>query len=213
MTAPRTAIAGLGRFISRGPLPDACELCGAELSGAHRHVVDLESRTLRCACQPCSLLFSQPGAGGGRLRTAGDRVLVDPGLALTRQVWAEHTGIPVQLAFVFWSSAIDRWVATFPSPAGPTEAELEPSAYERLASLSPLFSEAEPDTEAILVRATIGAAELACYLVPVDVCYRLAGEIRARWSGFSGGDAAHQAIDDLFAELDRRSRPIAAEGQ
>ena len=205
-----SSMPGLGRFVNRREerTVDVCELCGAQLLEPHRHVVDLEARTLCCACEPCSMLFKLAGSGGGRFRTVLDRILADPGLELSAEEWTEHTGIPVQLAFVFWSSAIERWVATFPSPAGPTEAELEPDVFSALEDVSPLFSAIEPDIEALLVRRKIGERNLECFVVPIDVCYRLVALVREMWSGFSGGDAAHGAIDRMFEEIARRSRTI-----
>jgi hypothetical protein len=46
------------------------------------------------------------------------------------------------------------------------------------------------------------------YVVPIDVCYRLVGLIRAKWRGFSGGTEAWAAIDQFFSELDAQAEEM-----
>lgn len=183
----------------------ACELCAVPIRETHRHVVDTVDRGVRCACPACALLFQH--AASERYRTVPDRVLVDPELDLSPAEWS-GLGVPVHLAFVFFSTASDEWVATFPSPAGPTEAELDPEAWAALATRSALFDELTPDVEALLVHGPRGATRLECLLVPVDVCYRLVGAVRQHWRGFDGGDEARAEIESLLAGLRQRSRPL-----
>ncbi|HEY0556852.1 MAG TPA: DUF5947 family protein, partial [Thermoanaerobaculia bacterium] len=69
---------GSARFISqlrslRGSRPPApaeerCDFCAQPLAPQHSHVVQVETRSLRCACRPCYLLFSAGGAAGGKFR-------------------------------------------------------------------------------------------------------------------------------------------------
>ena len=66
--------------------------------------------------------------------------------------WAELQ-IPVGIAFFFVNSALGRVVASYPSPAGVTECELDLAAWDRLAETHPLLRAPQPDVEAILVRA------------------------------------------------------------
>src|SRR5690606_13062507 len=132
------------------------------------HVVELESRRMLCACRPCALLFTEHGAGGGRYRTVPERVRVDPGFTLE---W-ERLGVPVGLAFFFFSSSLKQWVALYPSPAGATEAELPDGALESF-SREPLALALEPDVEALLVRRPRGAQTTECFLAPIDACYAL----------------------------------------
>src|ERR1700745_1136818 len=40
-----------------------CELCNAGLSHEHPHLVDLTTRSIVCACDPCAILFDNPSAG------------------------------------------------------------------------------------------------------------------------------------------------------
>ena len=47
------------------------------------------------------------------------------------------------------------------------------------------------------------AATAECFLVPIDACYELVGQLRRLWRGFDGGQEAHDALDAFF---DRRAR-------
>jgi hypothetical protein len=196
----------LSRF-ARPPAPpgERCELCAQDIAEPHPHVVDLVTRTLACACAACGTLFRHFGAGA-RYRTVPDRVLVDPAFSLDDQAWAALR-IPVGLAFVFCNSSLSRWVAFYPSPAGSTEAELPEQPWQALLASSPLLAEVQPDVEALLVHRPPGAPG-AYFLVPIDACYRLVAKVRLTWRGFHGGDAARAEIEDFFAELRTRARPL-----
>ncbi len=182
---------------------ERCEMCGAGLGIRHGHVVGLDQRTLVCACRPCYLLFTRDGAGGGRFRAVPERYLTDLAHPLTGAAW-ESLGIPVTTAFCFLNSDLGRPVAVYPSPAGATECVLDPPAWQRLCRTHPLFATAAPDVEAVYVTGT--AAGLAAYLVPIDACYRLVGEVRLHWHGLDGGGQVRRILADFRDELRRRSR-------
>jgi Family of unknown function (DUF5947) len=196
---------GLRRFaVTRSPQPPAaaeehCELCGEKLPSVHGHMVDPQHRSIACACRACALLFTRPG---GRYRTVPDRVCHDPAAPLTDAEWAELS-IPVSIAFFFVNSAIGHVVASYPSPAGVTECELDLEAWDRLADVHPLLGALEPDVEAILV------VDNEVFLIPVDVCYSLAGALRLNWHGFDGGAEVRQILMDLLTDLRRRARTLA----
>ncbi len=192
---------------SRGP---GCELCGAPVAPAHRHVVELRERQLRCACSACSLLFSPSGAASGRLRLVPERVLVDHRWQLRDDEWG-RLGIPVKLAFIFYHSELERWTAFYPSPGGLTEAALESDGWRELAESTPLIEQIEPDVEALLVRGERLRPAFDCFLAPVDVCYELAARVRARWTGFDGGAELRSELGEFFAGLRRRSKPLASD--
>ncbi|MCL2584475.1 MAG: DUF5947 family protein [Streptosporangiales bacterium] len=205
--------AGLRRFARPTPpageaAPDRCELCGETLPGRHSHMVDAERQSLACACTACALLFTRPGR---RYRTVPDRVLHDPAAPLTAAEWAALR-IPVAMAFFMASSAAGRVVASYPSAAGATECELDLQAWDRLADGHRLLRAAEPDVEAILVlsgehsAAPSGAVE--AFLVPVDVCYELAGSLRACWRGFDGGTEARELLAEFTGGIRQRSREL-----
>ena len=230
----KTSPAGLRRFVKRpsGPpagLPPAisevlaaraaarsdrdaaegterCEMCREVLSERHGHVVDLEKRALSCTCRACYLLFTQEGAAGGRYRAVPEHVYHDPGRPLTDADWNELQ-IPVGMAFFFHNSALDRVVAGYPGPGGATECELDLAAWDRLAAAYPLLATLAPDVEAILVNRTSDAT-YELFLIPVDECYSLVGELRMKWQGFDGGAEARAALAAFLDGLRRRAVPM-----
>jgi hypothetical protein len=180
-----------------------CDLCGEPIPPEHRHVLDLETRDLRCACRPCSLLFDRRGAGGGHLRLIPERRLRLGGFELDDSLWDELR-IPVEMAFFFHSSAAERVVAFYPGPMGATESLLELRAWEAIEAANPVLAGMEPDVEALLVNRARGARD--SWLVPIDDCYGLVGLIRMRWRGLTGGKDVWEEIGRFFSALDRRSR-------
>ncbi|MGA5700077.1 DUF5947 family protein [Peterkaempfera bronchialis] len=201
---------GLRRFTApRPPEPERCELCGVGLAAGHRHLVDAEQRSLTCACVPCALLFDRPGAGSGRFRTVPDRWLTDPELRLDAAAW-ESLAIPVGVAFFFRNSVLDRMVALYPSPAGATEGEPDPAAWEAVFGGSPLAALLQPDVEALLVRRSEGRSD--CYLLPVDAAYELVGRMRLHWQGFDGGAEARAELAGFFDRLAERATVVRREG-
>jgi hypothetical protein len=113
--------------------------------------------------------------------------------------------IPVGLAFFLNSS--ERGLGGFyPSPAGATECTLDLAAWERLAAAYPLLSAAEPDVEAVLLCRDSHASEAEYFIVPIDVCYELAGRMRMLWKGFDGGTEARASIGEFLAGVRKRAR-------
>ena len=47
-----------------------------------------------------------------------------------------------------------------------------------------------------------------CFLVPIDACYELVGELRRLWRGFDGGSEAHAALDAFFERVRAKARPL-----
>ena len=189
---------------------ERCELCGEQVGREHAHMVDLQHRSIACACRACALLFTREG---GRYRTVPDRVRHDPSAPLTAAEWAELQ-IPVAIAFFFINSELGRVIASYPSPAGATECELDLGAWDRLAEDHPLLRAMTPDVEAILV-AGPGPREtgvIETFLVPIDVCYSLAGALRMEWHGFDGGSEVKQILADQLTSLRKRARPLASAG-
>jgi len=183
--------------------PERCDLCGEPLPEGHRHLVDMETRELSCACRACSLLFDRRAAGGGHYRLVPDGSFLLEGFELDDTTW-EELRIPVDMAFFFHGSREERVLAFYPSPMGPTESLLELDAWADLERANPVLREMEPDVEALLVNRARGARQH--FLVPIDECYRLVGLIRTRWRGFTGGKEVWQEIEGFFGDLERRSR-------
>jgi hypothetical protein len=181
---------------------ERCEMCRDVLGERHGHVVDLEKRSLACTCRACYLLFTHEGAAGGQYRAVPEHVYHDPGRPLTDTDWSELQ-IPVAMAFFFHNSALDRVVAGYPSPGGATECELDLAGWDRLAAAHPLLGTLAPDVEAIFVNRTEDGNEV--FLIPIDECYALVGELRMKWQGFDGGAEAHAALAVFLGGLRRRA--------
>jgi hypothetical protein len=184
---------------------DRCELCAEPIPAEHRHLLDLGARRILCTCRACVLLFDGRAARSGHYRRIPERVRRLEDFRLAEDAWAA-LGIPVGLAFFFESSAAGRVVAFYPGPAGVTESLLELEAWREIAAANPALRELEPDVEALLVNRARDAREY--WLVPIDVCYALAGLIRTSWRGLSGGDVWSR-IDGFFDELRRRAQRAA----
>ena len=189
---------------TRAPV-ERCDLCGLEIGPGHDHLIDPAERKLACACGACAVLFSAQ-AGTKYKRVPQDVVALDE-LTISDSQW-EALRLPIDLAFFYESTPQGRVVACYPSPAGATESLLELETWEEIRREHPILSDLQPDVQALLVnRVRRGAARHACFLVPIDQCFRLVGIIRMHWKGFTGGTAVWEEIDGFFAHLARVARP------
>ncbi|EOD63724.1 hypothetical protein H480_35583 [Amycolatopsis vancoresmycina DSM 44592] len=187
----------------RSAWPEECEFCGTPVAARHGHVVDTGRRGLLCSCRACFLLCTSCSAGEARYRAVPERYLWDPRSPIARLDW-HGLGIPARFAFFVHCGT--RVTAFRPGPAGAAEAALPPGLWTELAAAHPLLATAEPDVEAIVFRG--GERGTDCFLVPVDVCYRLAGVVRRYWTGGEGGPEMHEHVGELFAEIGQRARPL-----
>jgi Family of unknown function (DUF5947) len=209
-TTPTTS--RLGRLARDAATPrreaaERCDLCGEAIPAEHRHLLELDSREVKCCCRPCSLLFDRDAAGGGHLRLIPDRALQLVDMELDDATW-EALRIPVDMAFFFHGTREGRVMACYPSPMGPTESLLGLEAWSELEDANPVLREMQPDVEALLVNRARGARQH--FLVGIDHCYRLVALIRTRWRGFTGGREVWEELgrffDDLQANAKERSR-------
>lgn len=202
MSGPLDALQRLRQAPSRPRPGERCDMCGDLVPDAHEHVVNTESRNLMCTCRGCWLLFTSSGAGGGRYRAVPDRYLSLGGLSIAPGSWDELQ-IPVSVAFFFFNSTLGSVAAFYPSPAGATESLLPLDAWDRLVTDNEVLRTMEPDVEALLLR--MEADRQDAYLVPIDACYELVGELRRLWKGFDGGTEAREAMDAFFGRLEERA--------
>jgi hypothetical protein len=189
-------LAALRRFAKPPPVRQRCELCCAELTAEHPHLVELASRRLVCACQACAILFDTEGAGKYRRVPSSVQFLGD--FRLADAEW-QSLGLPINLAFFLPSTMSGRIIALYPSPAGATEALVPLESWEMLVEDNSLLRDLRPDVEALLVNRLGERREH--YRVGIDKCYELVGLIRTHWRGLSGGPAVWEAIDRFFAGL------------
>lgn len=180
---------------------EVCDLCGEPVPPVHRHMVDLHTRRIMCACQACKILFESDAAGGGHLRLVPDRRRELADFMLDDAAWAALQ-IPVDMAFFFFASPAERVIALYPGPAGPIESQLRLEAWAELEEANPVLRELTPDVEALLISRARGMQEH--WLVPIDDCYRLTGIIRTHWEGLSGGDEVQLHIEGFFDQLRNR---------
>jgi hypothetical protein len=195
------------RSSERPPLPspgERCELCREPIADEHGHVVDVVGRGLLCACRGCYLLFTSEGSGGGHFKAVPDRFEALPELRMSLGQW-DRLQIPVEVAFFFVNSALARVCGFYPSPAGATESLLPLDAWDDLVSSNPELATLEPDVEALLVRADSRGGAPRCFIVPIDACYELVGDLRRLWKGFDGGQEARVALDDFFDRVTQKA--------
>src|SRR5918994_1657450 len=182
-----------------------CDLCGEPIPSEHRHLLEVSTREIMCACRPCSILFDSEAASEGRYRLIPDRHLFLEDFEMSDAPW-EGLRIRVDMAFFSHSPPAERVVAFYPSPMGPTESLLKLSAWEELEESNPVLKGMERDVEALLVNRVRGAREH--FLVSMDECYSLVGLIRMNWRGLSGGREVWEKIEQFFEELRERSKTV-----
>jgi hypothetical protein len=191
-----------GVTASRAPAAlgeEHCDLCGNAIPADHRHLLQLEERSILCVCESCLAL-----RGGDReFRPTGTRVVWLDDFDLPDELWASFA-IPIGLAFFLRSSATGGLVSLYPSPAGATESELDLDAWQALAHANPVLGSLEPDAEALIVNRTVEPHQHA--IAPIDECYRLVGMVKASWEGISGGAGPERAIASFFTELEEKGR-------
>jgi len=203
-------LGALRRLAERPASVERCELCGAAIPPEHPHLLEVETRSLRCGCRACGILFASEANGRWRLVPARVRLLRD--FRLSDEVW-ESLLVPVGMAFFHRSTAAGRVVALYPSPAGATESLLTLEGWQALEAANPVLRQLQPDVEALLVnRVGRPGTERAAdhFIAPIDECFRLVGIIRSRWRGLSGGGEVWQAIEAFFSDL--RGRAAVVEG-
>lgn len=185
---------------------EQCDLCARPIGEEHSHLVDLKDRRLMCACRPCYLVFQPKGAAQGRYKTVPERYLWLKDLKLSNSTWDQFQ-IPIGLAFFFNNSVEKKTMAFYPGPAGAMESLLPLDAWSDLVSMRSELATMESDVEALLLRRERGGPE-QYFIVPIDKCYELVGNIKLLWKGFDGGDEARAKIESFFSELQARSEGV-----
>src|SRR5579859_2772168 len=191
----------LRSMVRRRTPVERCEMCGAGLLPGHPHLVEPVERRIVCACEPCSILFSQDGRTKFKRVPRNSRMLWN--FRLTDAQW-DSLLIPIGMAYFLRSSVESRVLAFYPSPAGATESTLPLSSWEEIVHDNPVLSGMETDVEALLVSRLDHARQPESsqyYLAPIDKCYELVGLIRFHWRGLSGGAEVWQQIRHFFDRL------------
>jgi hypothetical protein len=189
------ALASLKSFARPAPV-ERCGLCGASVPDSHPHLFDNRRRAMECACAACALLFAR--REGGPFRSVPWVAEPWPDFRLDDARW-DALAVPIGLAFFTRSSAANRVVAYYPSPAGAVESQLPLETWAALERDNPALARLAPDVEALLVHRMGGARQY--WRVSIDECFALVGLVRRSWRGFTGGAAMREALDAFFARL------------
>ncbi len=210
-SGPENAFEALRRFIRpRKRTAEFCELCSAEVSADHPHLIEPATRKLLCTCNACAILFSGMGI---KYKRVPRRVMALPHFHLSDGQW-ESLMIPISMAFFFRSTPDARVVAFYPSPAGATESLLPLETWKDIEDANPILKGIESDVEALLVNRVGHARGFSApeyYVLPIDECYKLVGLIRAKWHGLSGGTEVWQEIAHFFDALKQRAHVVTEE--
>ncbi len=188
---------------ARKPLfRERCELCSIGLAPEHRHLLETSLHRIACSCDACALRFEN--VLEGRFKLIPRDVWSLPGFQISDGQWDDFA-LPIELAFLVYSTPAKRMLALYPSPAGATESLLPLSAWDSLVAENPVLGTMQQDVEALLVN-RVGERRLY-YIAPIDVCFELVGLMRLHWRGFSGGEEVWHKIDDFFTALEARAKP------
>ena len=196
------------RRSSSEPL-ERCELCSVGLAHEHPHLVELATRSIVCACDPCALLFDN--AAMAKYKRVSRHALRLADFEMTDVQW-DGLLIPINMAFFFRSSLENRVVALYPSPAGAVESLLSMEAWQEMEQSHAALRQLKPDIEALLVNRVghaHGLAKAEYYIAPIDACYRLVGVIRLNWKGLSGGAEVWMEIGNFFSELRTKAEVLS----
>lgn len=206
----RTSFAALRRFRAAAPaarpavpaaVEEQCELCGLRLTPGHRHMLEMATRKIVCACDACTTTFVPVVEGRFKVIPRDARALAD--FQISDMAW-EGLALPINLAFFFYDTPNKKMTAFYPSPAGATESLLPLTAWEEIVRENPVLREMQPDVEALLVRRTDDVRSY--FIAPIDKCFELVGLIRMHWRGFSGGEEVWREIEKFFAGLKEFAR-------
>jgi len=205
-----SAFSVLRQFVRRRRDAECCELCAADLSAEHPHLIEPASRKLVCTCSSCAILFSGMGQ---KYKRVPQRVLALPDFHLSEGQW-ESLMVPISMVFFFRSTPDARIVAFYPSPAGATESLLSLETWKDIEGENPVLKEMQSDVEALLINRVGHARGFAApeyYVLPIDLCYKLVGLIRANWRGLSGGTEVWQEIGRFFEGLKYQANVVQEE--
>lgn len=206
---PRRAnpVATLRRFAGRRSKIEQCEFCSLPLTPEHRHLLEVASRKIVCACDACALRFENVI---GRWKLVPRDVRLLPEFQMTEAQW-DALALPINLVFFFYSTPESKAVAMYPSPAGTMQSLLPVDNWEALVADNPSMAKIQSDVEALLINRLGSSREH--YLAPIDVCLELSGLIRLHWRGLSGGENVWRKIDGFFSQLRQQSHAVLPESE
>jgi len=210
VTQKESVFAALRQFARKRPAVECCELCSSELPSEHQHLIDPAARKLICACDPCSILFSNQSAT--KYKRVPRRIRFLPQFHMTEAQW-DGLMVPIEMAFFFKSGTPHKVAAFYPGPAGATESLLSFETWDDIERENPALRGMEPEVEALLAN-RVGAARgvtAQYYIVPIDQCYKLVGLIRLHWHGLSGGTEVWREVTKFFASIKEKAETVSGD--
>src|SRR5262249_8981073 len=154
----------------------------APVAAEHGHVANLQAHAIACACQACWLLFTSPGAAGGRYHSIPRDAVPLVDFPMDELLWAEM-GIPVDMGFMLREHDWEKMSLFYPGPGGATESLLPVDLWDEVRRRNAAVDTVTADVEALLVR-RVPQQGFYCWRVPIDRCYELVGRMRKGWRGF-----------------------------
>ncbi|HEY3778818.1 MAG TPA: DUF5947 family protein [Rhizomicrobium sp.] len=184
------AVFALRRFVY--PPKERCEFCRAGLPGEHAHLLEPAARKIRCACVSCVALC---GPDCLPIIRRKEKLGI---FAFSDAQW-DALQIPVDLAFLV-RHADGRSTAHYPGPAGVVDSAFGSEVWSEIAETNPFLADMTAEVEALLLDRAGGGNE--AYRLSIDHCYALAGLIRKRWRGLSGGEEVRREIRAYLGATD-----------
>ena len=190
----------------REPAHDAAAAAGRAVRavrradpGRARAISSTSSSAASCArAAGAELLFTPRRCGRGPLQGGArpvPRVPRAPAVARPVGRAADPRGRGVLLR----NSTLDRVCAFYPSPAGATESLLPLDTWDELVGAHPELADARARRRGVPRARRPATTAGECFLVPIDACYELVGQLRRLWRGFDGGSEARDALDAFFS--------------
>lgn len=189
-------VATIRRFVNTKASAETCELCSKPLPLQHRHLLEISTRRILCACEGCAFILGT----GARFRAVYPLTTRLSKFHVTDSEW-ESMQLPIDIVFFFLNGDGDRATAIYPGPAGAMESALSAHAWDNLLTIDPSLADMAPHVEALLINRTRNARDY--FRVSIDRCYALVGLIRTRWRGVSGGQDVWNGVSDFFDSLDQ----------
>ncbi len=189
---------------------DSCEMCGVGLGSTHDHLFESGKRKLRCVCTACALLFDAERSPND-VKMARKRIVQRaehfPDGLLTDGEWSA-LGIPVSIAFFVSHGAEQGVTSYYPGAAGVIESPVSAQTWERLVLAHPRLASLHPEVEALFV---VRSGKLrGAYRFSIDVCFEIAGHMRHRWQGLTGGKRVWDEVQTFFERLNLRGGELRA---
>lgn len=195
--APRwDFLAGLLRRLIRfDTAENACAFCQSSTAAHYRHLLDVPSRKILCACQQCAS-HVEPLEENFKLIPTTARRLSD--FQMTDYQW-DGLSLPINLAFFYRDNLSGEMAVVYPQPDGLVKDTLSNAQWAVLEEENPALAEMQADIEALLVNRVGFARDY--FIAPVDQCHELADRLLLRWRQGPDGEQAWGEIHEFFTAL------------